>query len=92
MPALSAEIAADTLVFARFRGAQAATDDYFHKLRHQMGLLEGKKGIVLGIANDRSIAWSITEHLHREGAEMGFTHLPDTGDRPKNQNKVAKLL
>jgi hypothetical protein len=30
MPALSAEIAADTLVFARFRGAQAATDDYFH--------------------------------------------------------------
>ena len=36
-----------------------------------MGLFEGKKGIVLGIANDRSIAWAITEHLHREGAEMG---------------------
>ncbi|HRA89243.1 MAG TPA: enoyl-ACP reductase [Planctomycetaceae bacterium] len=57
-----------------------------------MGLFTGKKGIVLGIANDRSIAWSITEHLHREGAEMGFTHLPDTGDRPKNQNKVGKLV
>ena len=57
-----------------------------------MGLFEGKKGIVLGIANDRSIAWSITEHLHREGAEMGFTHLPDTGDRAKNEKKVGKLV
>lgn len=57
-----------------------------------MGLFTGKKGIVLGIANDRSIAWAITEYLHREGAEMGFTHLPDSGDRPKNQNKVAKLV
>ncbi len=57
-----------------------------------MGLFTGKKGIVLGIANERSIAWAITEQLHREGAEMGFTHLPDSGDRPKNQNKVAKLV
>ena len=57
-----------------------------------MGLFTGKKGIVLGIANDHSIAWAITEHLHREGAEIGFTHLPDTSDRPKNQNKVAKLV
>jgi enoyl-[acyl-carrier protein] reductase I len=57
-----------------------------------MGLFAGKKGLVLGIANDRSIAWAITEHLHREGAEMGFSHLPDNSDRPKNQNKVAKLV
>jgi len=57
-----------------------------------MGLFTGRKGLVLGIANERSIAWAITENLHREGAEMGFTHMPDTGDRPKNQNKVAKLV
>lgn len=57
-----------------------------------MGLFTGKKGLVVGIANDRSIAWAITEHLHREGAEIAFTHLPDSGDRPKNQNKVAKLV
>lgn len=57
-----------------------------------MGLFSGKKGLVLGVANERSIAWSITEFLHREGAEMAFTHLPDTGERPKNQNKVAKLV
>ena len=57
-----------------------------------MGLFTGRKGLVLGIANERSIAWAITENLHREGAEMGFTHMPDAGDRPKNQNKVAKLV
>ncbi|MCA9062430.1 MAG: enoyl-ACP reductase [Planctomycetaceae bacterium] len=57
-----------------------------------MGLFTGKKGLVIGIANDRSIAWAITECLHREGAEMGFTHLPDVGDRPKNEKKVAKLV
>lgn len=57
-----------------------------------MGLFEGKKGIVLGIANERSIAWSITTHLHEQGAQMGFTHLPDTGERPKNERKVSKLV
>jgi enoyl-[acyl-carrier protein] reductase I len=57
-----------------------------------MGLFSGKKGLILGVANDRSIAWAITECLHQEGAELAFTHLPDTGDRPKNQNKVGKLV
>lgn len=57
-----------------------------------MGLFTGKKGLVLGIANERSIAWAITEFLHKEGAEIGFTHLPDNTDRPKNRNKVAKLV
>ncbi|MEW4527201.1 MAG: enoyl-ACP reductase [Maioricimonas sp. JB045] len=58
-----------------------------------MGLFDGKKGLVVGIANDRSIAWSITQYLHQEGAEMGFTHLPDKDpNRPKNENKVRKLV
>ncbi|MCH2210221.1 MAG: enoyl-ACP reductase [Fuerstiella sp.] len=57
-----------------------------------MGLFEGKKGLVLGIANERSIAWAITQKLHEQGAEIAFTHLPDTGDRPKNQRKVSKLV
>lgn len=56
-----------------------------------MGLLAGKKGLVLGIANNFSIAWAITQFLHQEGAEMGFTHLPDT-DRPKNEKKLKKLV
>ena len=35
----------------------------------------------MGIANDRSIAASIAKILHQEGAELGFSYLPDTGDR-----------
>ncbi|MBX3442376.1 MAG: enoyl-ACP reductase [Planctomyces sp.] len=58
-----------------------------------MGLFTGKKGIVFGIANERSIAWAITQQLHAEGAEIGFTHLPDKDpERPKNANKVRKLV
>ena len=57
-----------------------------------MPLFEGKKGIVFGIANDRSIAWMITKYLHEEGAQMGFTHLPDRDERRKNEKKVRKLV
>ncbi|MEC9007675.1 MAG: enoyl-[acyl-carrier-protein] reductase FabI, partial [Planctomycetota bacterium] len=35
-----------------------------------MGLFDGKKGLVFGIANDHSIAWAITQRLHEEGAEI----------------------
>ncbi|EFM11528.1 short-chain dehydrogenase/reductase SDR [Paenibacillus curdlanolyticus YK9] len=37
-------------------------------------LLEGKKGIVTGVVNHRSIAWEIARHLAEEGAEIGFTY------------------
>ena len=39
-----------------------------------MGLLTGKKGLIFGVANERSIAWAIAEALYREGAELGFTY------------------
>jgi enoyl-[acyl-carrier protein] reductase I len=58
-----------------------------------MGLLAGKKGLIFGIANDRSIAWAIAQQLHEEGAEMGFTHLPDPDPaRPKAENRLRKLV
>ncbi len=58
-----------------------------------MGLFSGKKGLVFGIANDRSIGWGITRQLHEEGAEMGFTHLPDRDpERPKAERKLRKLV
>lgn len=57
-----------------------------------MGLFEGKKGLVFGIANDHSIAWAITQNLHEQGAEMGFTHLPDRDpERPRMERRVRKL-
>src|SRR6187397_1904751 len=41
-----------------------------------MGLLTGKKGIVFGVANDRSIAWHIARNLIEHGATCGFSYLP----------------
>lgn len=40
-----------------------------------MGIMSGKKGLILGVANDKSIAWGIAQACHREGAELGFTFL-----------------
>lgn len=58
-----------------------------------MGLFDGKKGMVFGIANDHSIAWAITQKLHEEGAEMGFTHLPDRDpERPRMERRLRKLV
>ena len=37
-------------------------------------VLEGKKGLVFGIANHRSIAWGIAQALHAQGAELGFSY------------------
>ena len=39
-----------------------------------MGLLNGKKGLVFGVANDHSIAWGIAQALHAEGADLGFSY------------------
>lgn len=52
-----------------------------------MGLFSGKKGLVMGVVNDFSIAWAISQKLQAEGAELGFTHLP--GD--KMERRVRKL-
>ena len=40
-------------------------------------LMAGKKGIVMGVANNRSIAWGIVQQLHAHGAEIGFTYQGD---------------
>ncbi len=52
-----------------------------------MGLFSGKKGLVLGVVNEFSIAWAITKKLLDEGAEVGFTHLPGE----KMERRVRKL-
>lgn len=38
------------------------------------GLLDGKKGLIMGVANRRSIAWGIAEACHNAGAELAFTY------------------
>lgn len=43
-----------------------------------MGLLDGKKALIFGVANEKSIAWAIAQALHREGAELAFTYASET--------------
>ena len=51
-----------------------------------MGLFTGKKGIIMGVANEHSLASGVAEFLKKEGAEIGFSHLPDKDGGP------AKML
>jgi len=46
-----------------------------------MPMLEGKTGIVFGVANKRSIAWAIAQAWAREGAKLAFTY---QGERLKD--------
>lgn len=38
------------------------------------GLLQGKRGLIMGLANDKSIAWGIAQACHAQGAELAFTY------------------
>ena len=40
-------------------------------------LLKGKRGLIMGVANDRSIAWGIAKAMHEVGAELAFTYQGD---------------
>lgn len=51
--------------------------------------LSGKRALVTGIANNRSIAWGIAQQLHAAGAELAVTYLPD--ERGKLKQKVEEL-
>ncbi|MEQ8787222.1 MAG: enoyl-ACP reductase [Pirellulaceae bacterium] len=59
-----------------------------------MGMFDGKKGLILGVANDRSIAWAIAQEIMKEGGECGFSHLPDRpdDDKKKNRRRVEKCI
>jgi enoyl-[acyl-carrier protein] reductase I len=46
-----------------------------------MPLLQDKKAIVFGVANDHSIAWAIAQALQREGADLAFTYVGESIER-----------
>lgn len=52
-----------------------------------MGLLEGKRGLVFGVANDKSIAWSCAEACAAEGAELMFSYVGEALEK-----RVRKLV
>ena len=41
------------------------------------GLMAGKRGLIMGVANNRSIAWGVAKALQREGAELALTYQGD---------------
>ncbi len=60
-----------------------------------MGLMEGKKGLIVGVANDHSISWGIAQALHREGAQLGFTYAGEAFERrvrPLAESVDARLI
>jgi len=60
-----------------------------------MGLMAGKRGVVFGVANDKSIAWGIAQQLHQAGAEMAFTYLNEALEkrvRPLAESLGAKII
>ena len=53
-----------------------------------MGMFTGKTGLVLGVANERSIAWAISQALFGEGAELALTHRPG----PSSERRIRRLV
>lgn len=56
-----------------------------------MGLMSGKKGLVIGIANDRSYAWHIAHSLKAHGAELMFTNLPGEKMERRVRSAIEEL-
>ena len=58
-----------------------------------MGQFDGQKGLILGVANDHSIAWAIARRDHARGRPVRLYHLPDRPDdeRQRNRRRVSLL-
>jgi len=83
---------------ARFKGAQCTCSSgtrppgfpALSRLAAVAGRFEGKQGLVLGVANRRSIAWAIARRLAEEGAQLAFTY---QGERiEKNVRELAESI
>lgn len=56
-----------------------------------MGLFTGKKGIIMGVANEYSIAATVANVLSKEGAKIGFNHLPDKEGRDRMAKRLHRV-
>jgi len=64
-------------------------------MSQQAQLMDGKRGLVMGVANERSIAWGIAKRLHEQGARLGLTYQGDAmlkRVRPLAQKVDAEIL
>ena len=55
-----------------------------------LSLMKGKKGVIMGVANDHSIAWGIAQSLSAAGAELAFSYQSET--LKKRVEPLAKML
>ena len=64
-------------------------------MTEKRGLMTGKRGLIMGVANDRSIAWGIAKAAADQGAELGFTFQGEALEkrvRPLAQSVGAKIV
>ncbi|MFQ5345726.1 MAG: enoyl-ACP reductase [Mariprofundus sp.] len=60
-----------------------------------MGILNGKKGLILGVANNKSIAWGVARAARREGATLAFNYLGEQMEkrvRPLAESLEAEII
>ena len=57
-----------------------------------MGLLDGKKALIFGVANDHSIAWGIAKALHDQGATVGFSSVESLIERRQRRDGARQRL
>ncbi len=58
-------------------------------------LMAGKRGLIMGLANDKSLAWGIAQYLSAQGAELGFTYQGEALEkrvRPLAESVGSKLV
>jgi enoyl-[acyl-carrier protein] reductase I len=53
---------------------QPVEDGLKEGIRGMSGIMAGKRGLIMGLANDKSLAWGIAKKLHEQGAEMAFSY------------------
>ena len=56
-----------------------------------MGLFTGKKGIIMGVVNEYSLAAGVAKFLISEGAQIGFSHLPDKDGRDRMAKRIQRV-
>jgi enoyl-[acyl-carrier protein] reductase I len=59
---------------AHFHNNWRRTMEPMHRGTRVTGLMQGKRGLIMGVANDHSIAWGIAKTLAKHGAELAFTY------------------
>ncbi|MEL6378545.1 MAG: SDR family oxidoreductase [Pseudomonadota bacterium] len=71
------------------------TDTSSADFPYQGTLMAGKRGLIMGVANKNSIAWSIAQQLHAMGAELAFTYVNEAMERrvrPLAESVGAKII